>query len=436
MTINQYSTFKYKGYIENLIFVNHEEDSDLKVESSIVKELNKKEVSPPIKLSELIVSGCEDSIFTYSIKTIKFNDTFNEAMNNIKFLDSVKSLEFGSLFNQSLDGGWLPTKIESLKFGISFQQNINNNVLPESLENLYLCNEYKGIIMAGSIPSKVKNLDYTAKLNLSIPIPISTINLKFEDTYNAIIKEGYIPHNVENIEFNEEFNREIKPGSLPPSVRSIKFSPKFNQSIRGVFQVNVLPANLKNLEFGLEFNQPLTAAMLPTSLTSIKFGNNFNPLLSSSMTGLFLHTNLVSLEFGNQFKAIIPTTTLPSKTLTHLNLGGFNENLSMLKDTFNECESLKSLVLENFNQYIKPGDLPSNLTFLSLGSTFDKPIEKDILPFTLKVLEIKNSKYSHQLIQNNLPKSLDKLIIYFGTASLLNNFSVDYFCNKITKIKL
>ncbi|KAM9978084.1 hypothetical protein ACTFIY_011849 [Dictyostelium cf. discoideum] len=448
MTIDQYSTYKYKSYIENLIFVNYEEDSDLKFNNVIVNKSGTTTTTtttpptpptPSMKLSELILNNDKEqesnSIFPYSIKSIIFNDKFNEAMDNIKFLDSITSLEFGELFNQSLDGGWLPRKIKILKFGISFQQTINKNILPETLENLHLANQYKGIIVPGSIPSKVKDLNFISILNLNIPIPISTINLSFCPTFNAIIKEGYIPHNVENIEFNQIFNREIKAGSLPASVGSIKFGSKFNQPLNGDFQLCVLPPNLTNLEFGLEFNQSLTAAMLPSSLTCLKFGDNFNPPLStSSMSALFLHTNLVSLEFGKQFKNVIPINTLP-KSLKHLNLGGFNDNLSIIKDSL-DCTSLESLVLDNFNQYIKPADLPSTLTSLQLGITFDKPIGKDVLPNSLKILEIKNSKYSHQLYQINLPKSLDKLIIHFGNVNLLNNFTADYFYNKIIKIKI
>ncbi|KAN0021517.1 hypothetical protein ACTFIU_010117 [Dictyostelium citrinum] len=461
MTIDQYSTYKYKSYIENLIFVNNEEDSDLKINNLIIKELNKSGTNttpppPPMKLSELGVKSINDkeghskeesnsssdnssnssnsSIFPYSIKSITFSDKFNEPMDNIKFFDSITSLEFGELFNQPLDGDWLPCKIKSLKFGNSFQQTINKNVLPDTLENLQLSNQYKGIIVPGSIPSKVKDLDYVPNLNLNITIPVSSTNLSFCQMFNAIIKEGYIPHNVQNIEFNQIFNREIKPGALPASLRSLKFGGKFNQPLNGNFQVCVLPPNLTNLEFGLEFNQPLTASMLPTSLTSLKFGDNFNPpLSSSSMSALFLHTNLISLEFGKQFKNVIPVNTLP-KTLKHLNLGGFDDNLSIIKDSL-DCTSLESLILDNFNQYLKPADLPSTLTSLHLGTTFDKPIGKDVLPNNLKVLEIKNSKYSHQLHQINLPKSLDKLIIHFGNVNLLNTFSADYFYSKITKIK-
>eukprot|EP01112_Ceratiomyxa_fruticulosa_P012253 TRINITY_DN3386_c0_g1_i2.p1 TRINITY_DN3386_c0_g1~~TRINITY_DN3386_c0_g1_i2.p1 ORF type:complete len:426 (-),score=52.61 TRINITY_DN3386_c0_g1_i2:265-1542(-) len=118
-----------------------------------------------------------------------------------------------------------------------------------------------------------------------------------------------------------------------------------------------------------------------------------------------LPDTITSIKFGHHFDCAISADNLPS-SLTYLTLGeGFDHPITSLPCHLTHLKFHKS---SRFNHPISANNLPSKLTHLTLGWSFDRPIEN--LPCQLTHLKFsKISNFTHPVSTANLPSKLTHL---------------------------
>lgn len=149
---------------------------------------------------------------------------------------------------------------------------------------------------------------------------------------------------------------------------------------------------------GSEFNCPLADSLKNlTQLEEIVFGCDFNSSLGDSLENLY---QLKILIFGRNFNQPI-TNLLNNLTMLEKITFGLKFNQELIIPP-----NVKILSLESNNKVIDY--LPNGIEELYLGANFN--LKLDDLPSSIKIISFGNkSNYKKKL--NNLPKSLEKLIL-------------------------
>ena len=205
--------------------------------------------------------------------------------------------------------------------------------------------------------------------------------------FNDFHKKIQIPDSTIHLIYNSNeyiFN-------LPKSVLYLIFVNSFNQPVghqecKDINCPHNLPKNLLYLKFSNNFNQPVEH--LPNSIKYLKFGYHFNQLVGhqgceDTKCPRNLPNSITYLTFGQLFTEKI--NKFPN---------------SLIKLTF--CDT------SNIN----------NLPFIEkLTIYFQKNLEINNIPITIKHIEINNKKYIHLL--KNIP--FDCIITNFQNKILLKN---------------
>ncbi|EAL73759.1 hypothetical protein DDB_G0268612 [Dictyostelium discoideum AX4] len=297
-----------------------------------------------------------------TLLSISFSKFDQELTRNI-IGNTLKTIDFGDRFNQSLSDSngipWLPRTLESIRFGESFQQSINRDELPPSLTSLTLDENYKGIIVNGSIPNSIKDLNYQFHSNNSIKlIPNSTV--RDENSKS-------IPGGTTSLEFDYNFNQTIKKGMIPHNVTSLEFSGS-----NGTY----LDSTLINPFSGFKHLTSLGCSTIEDNLP--------DSILPNSLTTLILDCQYLQL-----------TNNLLPRNLKVLELSYFSQSINV----GNLPSSIEILKLPSFSQPIQKDVLPQSLTSLHLGIDFNLTIDRDALPPNLKSFYFSSS----QLVFKKLP---------------------------------
>ncbi|KAM9986906.1 hypothetical protein ACTFIY_011319 [Dictyostelium cf. discoideum] len=147
-------------------------------------------------------------------------------------------------------------------------------------------------------------------------------------------------------------------------------------------------SNIRSLYLNKEYDL-FYKKMIPPSVISIHFGWYFEGGISKGMFG----DNITSLSFsGPFFNEELSCIWLP-KYLKLLKLDiGFQKDIK--KDSLS-CKkipfSTTTLVLDDdFNQPIRVGDIPQNITNLSFGKSFSSSIGPNSLPKSTRILSLEN----------------------------------------------
>lgn len=245
--------------------------------------------------------------------------------------------------------------------------------------------------------------NYSIK-NKNIVIVDETIYIR--NKFSIVLNE-----NITHLTLSTSFNNSIE---LTNNLVHLIFGYCFNNPI-------ILPNNsqLTHLTFGYCFDKPI---ILPNNsrLTHLIFGSSFNHPLDLTNAN-----QLTYLTFEHKFNYLFE---LPD-SLVHLSLSfefnqpiKLNNNLHITQLTFGYhfnqpielTDKLTHLTLGfRFNQPIQFTE-KSQLTHLILGYHFNQPIQLT----NLKYLEIRSSDNN---FFENLPSSLESLVLTFDSAPLLNN---------------
>ena len=142
------------------------------------------------------------------------------------------------------------------------------------------------------------------------------------------------------------------------------------------------------------------------------------PVEQILVTGVFHHAiplrvlpeGLRRLYFNDNFNTPLQPGSIPS-SVTYLQLGkSYNQPLPL--NLFPSSSSLRHLVLgDRFNRSIEPGVLPPSLRRLSLGFDFNRPLLPGSLPEGIQWLEM-GRLFNQSIPPGVLPRSLTHLRLY------------------------
>ncbi|KAM9960944.1 hypothetical protein ACTFIW_010107 [Dictyostelium discoideum] len=450
MSLNGLSKYKYRNYLRRI-----------NLRSEVSGIVLTKDLYPISSSVEDIFIDCSNIILgdhwiTDTLLSISFSKFDQELTRNI-IGNTLKTIFFGDDFNQVLSDSngipWLPRTLESVRFGVSFQQSIHRGELPPSLTSLILDDNYKGIILNGSIPNSIIQLNYHFNSNNNtirlIPnstvgdensesIPGGTTLLEFDSSFKQKIKKGMIPHNVTSLEFQGYLFSNIEENSLPISIKTLvlrKLETLCNLK-------DILPPNITDLTLAScsDFQQ------LPKSIQKLSIIICLEPTLVNPFSG-FKH--LTSLDIQT-LEHTLPDGIFPD-SITTLTMGC--ENLQLTNNLL--PKNLKVLELLEFNQPINVGHLPSSIEVLKLPS-FSHPIQKDVLPQSLTSLHLGvgfNSTIDRDALPPNLksfyftgykpvfklkklpdliwPSSFESLYIPKTSYNFIESISLDFFIKHV-----
>eukprot|EP01133_Synstelium_polycarpum_P002890 gene2890-3320_t len=296
---------------------------------------------------------------------------------DLQIATTIKTLIFDDEYNQKLRLGLLPKGLTTLIFGMKFNHQIGHDVLPMGLTKLSFGWKYNQPIPHGVLPPSLTSLDlggFTQPLPPGV-LPMGLSSLKFKG-YNRPL-QGAMPSSVTKLTLGIDFKEPLRQGDLHSGITTLNLIG-YDRPI----DINVLPDTITNISFGGYFNRKLQPGVLPLSLKTLTFGYPYDQPLEP---GALPH-GLETLTLGDQFKRILKHGDLPS-TLTSLTFG------------------------QIYNQPIAPGVLPDSLTSLTLGSCFDQP---ESIPMGLKSLTIKRLQGYNQNLVDNLPPTLLDLTLILG----------------------
>ena len=162
----------------------------------------------------------------------------------------------------------------------------------------------------------------------------------------------------------------------------------------------------------------ITAAMLfPSSVKQIL---NFD--CNNALEDILLPDNLEFISFKEFFDKFIPNNFIP-KSVKTIKLTCWNYKIN--KD--NLPDNLSTLIInDDTNGVIE--NLPDNLVKLKLLGRFHNSILNN-LPILLKVLEIDFLRYE----LNNLPVTLEKLIIHVCNKNVYDKIKIPFCCHVYIK---
>ncbi|KAM9961965.1 hypothetical protein ACTFIR_004837 [Dictyostelium discoideum] len=449
--LNDLSTYKYRNYLRVI---------NLKGEDSkIVLTKDKYPISSSV---EHIYIDCSNFILgdhwiPDTLSSISFSK-FDQALTRNIIGNTLKTINFGVDFNEVLSDSngipWLPRTIESIRFGKSFQQSIHRGELPPSLTSLTLNENYKGIILNGSIPKPIKDLNYhfnsndntirlipnsTVKKKYSKSIPGGTTSLEFDYHFNQTIKKGMIPHNVTSLEFKNYEGCPIEANSLPISIKTLVLGgheTPYNYK-------DILPPNITNLTL----ISCSDYKSLPKSIEKLKIETFLEPLLINPFSGFKHLTSLnCTTDEHNLPDGIFPnslttltlycrnlqlTNNLLPKNLKVLKLYGYNQPINV----GHLPSSIEILKLRSFSQPIQKNVLPQSLTSLHLDTGFNSTIERDALPPNLKSFYLTGFGTDFKELPDLIwPSSFESLYIPKDNFDIINSISLDFFIKHVTLI--
>eukprot|EP01133_Synstelium_polycarpum_P007924 gene7924-9309_t len=297
--------------------------------------------------------------------------------------------------------GFLPPTLTHLTINnYNHEQLLAEDMLPESLTHFTMYS-FTQPITAGLFPRNLVNLAIHTGFNFPVApgvLPdggsLTHVNLGFD--FDSPLVPGSIPLSVTHLDIGAYRSQPLLPGQLPVSLTHLTFSPT-NQYEHPLVPGS-LPDNIQHLSFGIDYNLPLQPNVLPASLTHVTFGACFNQPLRPGCLPL----SLTHIAFGYNFHGIIHPGSLPPSLQLIRSTGIYTRDIP--KDVL--PQSLKYL---DVGRSFPASPLPSSLTHLSM--LYIRDITRGMLPPTLTHLEMDNQISSINIAKGSLPPSLCRLTV-------------------------
>ena len=351
---------------------------------------NKPIASLPKSLTKLILGYSIDQPLNFlkdniHLTHLELGTCFNQEISHLKMNTNLTTLILGNEFNKRLDH--LPSNLSKLILGDRFNQCIDN--LPPSLLHLTLGNDFS--LEVKKWPPNLSYLKIGSSFNRFFDNPprIRTLKHLILGLYfpiNFTYSYGEYFPDLTNLTFSYHFNQlindlqgihalscKIDSGGQPESGLALTGSPSSNLppklthlTLRNKFnkELPVLPSTLQSLILGYEFNQPITSLAKCPNLKRVVLGYDFNQDLT-------LPESLTDLTLGFAFdKCLNLPLGLTHLTFSHRLNHRLNHDLEKLSD---KAPDLRHLTFTQINHQIR--SFPSKITNLTLGETFNQPIE-------------------------------------------------------------
>ena len=296
--------------------------------------------------------------------------------------------------NRPLKQDDLPDELTELVFGYLYNRPIAENVLPDGLIHLQIGSRYDRPIAENVLPSGLTHLHFGSR-----PIAENDVGItheQFGSYYDQPFVENVLPDGMTHLHVVSRSDADDVTGLSP-----LEFGSFYNQPIAE----NVLPSGLTHLQFGSEYNQQIAENVLPDGLTHLQFGNAYMYYKSvGEYTKEYLPRGLqYFIEDG---------FIVDKRGVSHVvQYDSFNQPFYLVYDNYPFNRIGVSHVVRyrsNFNQPFYENVLPSGLTHLILGGSYDHPIAKNVLPSGLKHLTF-GEHYNQPIGENVLPDGLTHL---------------------------
>jgi len=299
-----------------------------------------------------------------------------------------------------LDQDSIPASVTSIYFTKFRMETIDS--LPTTVQRIeYTIASYHAYDKIEYLSSRLH--DYEVKKPQQ-PIKSTTKTLIWE--HNQVIQEGDIPNSVTKIIFGHDFNQIILPNTIPHSVSEIYFGERFKQSFDNV----CLPPSVTSISLW-HYNSSNYESLSPT-IKYINFTNyygGFNDLnlpstVSHVSVKMFVDvpSHIKHLKFSNadidQYFTLTPSTH--SIQIENGILFREDDTKSTTKQnnsttTDLQCKPLGKdiqvhLKSSNFNQFIQPRSLISNIKSIDFGCDFNQILLKDSIPDSVTKLVMNN----------------------------------------------
>ncbi|KAF2074027.1 hypothetical protein CYY_004641 [Polysphondylium violaceum] len=274
-------------------------------------------------------------------------------INNKSFSNQMEILKFGNDFNQVISS--LPNNIKCLDLG-SFDHPITFQ-WPNNLKVLKM-NHYSWSMNHLFLPNTIVELDISGSIE------------SFENLW---------PSSLTKLTF-ANINLFLKPNSLPPSCKILNFT------------------NYNLWSEMVEFD------IIPNSVVELNLGYYFD--LKLECLNLKMKKNLKILDLGHCFNLEFNSVESLPNGLEILNLGRrFNQKLLNLPSS---CLKLEMNFIYEYQHIIGKNVLNIGLQELKLQYPSKFPLEKDILPNTLKKIEF-DDRFNSFLKPNSIPCNVEHI---------------------------
>eukprot|EP01132_Coremiostelium_polycephalum_P010935 gene10935-13393_t len=324
--------------------------------------------------------------------------------NRDQFLTTIKSTTFGKLniilhddrfVEFSIPKFCLPTKtIKELLIRIPY-------LGPRPTSKLF---KPENIFEIGSIPTSVTKLGipYSFFRDNHLIIPDSVTDLIILEWDLSIVEPNSLPlyPSITTLEFDtggpndDRIHSRLFSGDLPNTIKKLEIVPRFH------FEMGSIPNSVEFIKFPNKMDQILEPGIIPFGCKTVKFGYKVKQLLVGSIpetvTRIVFQSTTQIIFKGLKFSELLPL-------LEYFDCPFYN-----IRNAFSIPNSVLELKIDNEDQHLKEGVLPSNLKSLIWSNP--PKLEDSFSNFTI-------------------PNSLQHLTI----SSLKNDDCKDVF-NQISKI--
>jgi hypothetical protein len=277
---------------------------------------------------------------------------------------------------------------------------------------------------------------YTLCINVNadiadIDLPNSLLAIKFGYKFNKSINGIRWPESITDITFGICFNRCINDVKWPVNLNVLKFGEYFDQAIIS------WPKTLTVISFGYQYSQDISNVERPPNLTKLHLNTRCMislPLNGSPRTLCTSRNNYPNFDFSETMH--IDTLYAPDDTCNAL-----DDTFNAPDDTFNVLKSPHKSIALNFtylfNDIIDDIYFPETIYKISFRGIFNRSLNNTRFPVSLIELNL-SQRYNHDIafiskLPNltvlSLGRSFDQPInhVKFHVIDTINDHS-----NKIT----
>eukprot|EP01132_Coremiostelium_polycephalum_P007615 gene7615-9366_t len=312
--------------------------------------------------------------------------------NRDQFLTTIKSTTFGKLNIILHDYGFVEFSIP--KFSLPMK-TIKELLIRMPYPGYRILFKPENIFEIGSIPTSVTKLGipYSFFRDNHLIIPDSVTELIILEWDLSIVEPNSLPSypSITTLEIDagvfklkgpndDRIHSRLFSGDLPNTIKKLEIEPRFH------FEMGSIPNSVEFIKFPIKLDQILEPGIVPFGCKTVKFGHKFKQLLVGS----------IPENSGPKFSELFPL------------LEYFDCPFSNIRNAFSIPNSVLELKIDNEDQHLKEGVIPSNLKSLIWSNP--PKIEDSFSNFTI-------------------PNSLQHLTI----SSLKNDDCKDVF-NQISKI--
>lgn len=250
---------------------------------------------------------------------------------------------------------------------------------------------------------------YYSKKDIKKITKVNPDILIFDDDFFTPIDNFIFSDSIVCLEFGKRFNKSLTHIDLPKYLKKLKFGEEFTQSLDYV----KLPEHLEVLQFGKKYQVSLFSVKFPDSLLELILSDDFNHALP-----FFLPKNLEKIVLGKLFNYSLNTFVVP-QNLKYLQINGSISNKTLFELL---PQSLKCLEIVN-NLDFDMINLPDSLEELvidiqPLNPFYNSTLNVGNVGNAGNVVNVENSESAIIKEQTNLPFGLKKLKI--SHTSLIN----------------